>query len=113
MSEVRRVYGGIYIDGSCESVEQAEEFGIYLGKEKTVWFENHEHAYLFDQLTECGGIHNLKYIDGYSFGINKRNKTWHVKDTGHKNCKHILFEGTYEDERFSDAVSKYIKSMTG
>lgn len=116
MSDTRKVYGGIYIDDES-TIENATEFGIYLGGESTVWFEVGEHAHQFDQLSEIGGMHHLKLVEGYTFGIHKgdtpEKRTWHVRDSGHKNCKHILWQGTYEGDTFVRGVEKFIKQITG
>jgi len=112
MSETRKIYGGIYIDKSV-TIETAEEFGVFLGKECTTWFAKNSEVFSFTECVEHGGLWNLQYIDGYSFGINKHDKTWHVRDTGHKGCKHILFNGTYADEEFEREVDDYIHQMTG
>ncbi len=112
MSDIRKVYGGIYIDKSV-TIETAEEFGVYLGKDQTTWFGKDSEVFSFTECVDVGGMYNLQYIDGYSFGINKHDKTWHVRDTGFKGCKHVIFKGTYADEDFEREVEDYIHQMTG
>lgn len=111
MNEIRKVYGGIYIDKSV-TIETAEEVGVYLGKDQTTWFGKDSEVFSFTECVDIGGMHNLQYIDGYSFGINKHDKTWHVRDTGFKGCKHVIFKGTYADEDFEREVEDYIHQMT-
>ena len=91
------VRGGIYIDKGV-SLDKVTEFGLCIGAETTLWFETAGHIDALFDIQEIGGMHNLQLVEGYSFGINKTKKEWHVRDTGHKNCKHILWKGEYSHD---------------
>ncbi len=101
------VRGGIYIDKGTP-LDEVCEFGLCIGDNQTLWFEPNGHIHSLFDIQENGGMHNLELVEGYSFGINKAKKQWHVKDTGHKNCKHILWKGTYSND---DQVEKDVKQL--
>ncbi len=102
--------GGIYIDKGQE-LDQVIEFGLFIGGERTIWFEPNDTIESIYELTEIGGVGNLEEVEGYSFGINKVHKTWHVKDTGHKHGKHILWQGQYKGDRVEKEIAKLYKSL--
>jgi len=122
----RTVYGGIYVDASYSDDEllTAEEFGVLIGKDKTSWFSNGSEASSMEDCVEIAGMHNVKYVEGYSFGIGLVNVEkdgeiikefrWRIKDTGHKGCKHIIAHGPIMNEDyFRRSVSKYSKRLFG
>ena len=54
------------------------------------------------------GFDQGRVLDGYSFGINKIKKTWHIKDTGHHCCKKIIASGKY-GKGFEKSLESTIK----
>ena len=103
------VRGGIYIDKGVP-LEEVEEFGLCIGPNSTLWFATGQHINTLYEMQEIGGMHNLQLVEGYSFGINKAKKEWRVKDTGHKNARHILWKGSYGGTVEED-VRKLWKSL--
>jgi hypothetical protein len=91
------VRGGIYIDKGTP-LDEVCEFGLCIGDNQTLWFGVNDHIHTLFQLQEHGGMHNLELVEGYSFGINKAKNEFYVRDTGHKNCKHKLWTGTYDKD---------------
>jgi len=114
MNETKKVIGGIYINKE-DTIETAQEFGVYIGNNQTTWFANDVEAYSFYDTVENGGMHNVKLVNGYSFGIHtqEEKKYWRIRDTGHKECKHIICKGPYVGYNFEKEVKQFIKQMTG
>lgn len=106
----RAKIGGIYIDKGVP-MEEVEEFALCIGRENTLWFGVNEEIETIHGLQEIGSISNLELVDGYSFGIDKSKKIWRVRDTGHKNCKHILWYGKYSNERVETEIQKLKKAL--
>ena len=81
---MKKVIGGIYKNGG--------DFALSDGKNL---------FYIFDGISdiqedvEIDGSGEL--VEGYSLSVNSRTKTWRIKDTGHKNCKHVLLKGNYRN----------------
>lgn len=105
------VQGGIYVAKGEDPFNDYYDgkYNVYLGRGMCMIFND---MCCVDNDVEIGGDHNYDEVKGYSFGISIRDKEWHVKDTGHKGCKHILAKGPY-GEGMEQSVKKFQRNMWG
>lgn len=103
--EDRTVIGGIYMDNNDE--EYDGKYAVSFGKAFHFLFEGMDHI---DSMVEIGGNHSMVHLPDYCLSIDKLNKQWRVKDTGYRNCKHILAHGRYE-EGFEESMKPYMKAF--
>ena len=95
----KKMIGGIYRQGNTEYF-LSDGYNLY---------------YLFDGIShikedvEIDGSGEL--VEGYCLSVNVKNKTWKIKDTGHKNCKHILQSGKYTGN-FYESLKPILKILS-
>jgi len=106
------VLGGIYIYKD-DTAETAAEFGLGIGRQHIAYFGKDADIFDLHENIECGQPTDMKLLEGYSFGISKRDKSWHVRDTGFKNCKDEVFKGFYKTDNFAKQVESLIKGISG
>jgi len=74
--------------------------GIYKVSEDYALSDGRNLYFLFDGICDIKADVEIdsnagKLVEGYCLSIDKMNKKWKIRDTGHKGCKDILVEGTY------------------
>ena len=96
---MNKLIGGIYKQGEGE---------YFLSDGRNLF-------YLFDGISDIEEDVELdgqgELVEGYCLGIDMKNKIWKIKDTGHKNCKHVLQEGRYIGE-FEKSLKPILKIFT-
>ena len=103
---------GIYIDKGY-NISSAPEYGLHLGKNQFAWFANDNDIYDLHDCVEIGGGHNLVELSQCTFGINKINKEWHIKDNSLPRDSNIIAKGKYLSDKVEKQVSKFKSDMTG
>ena len=93
------MYGFILKDGN--------DYGLIMGE--AVYFLR-DGIETIDEDVEIG-FDKSKVLDGYSFGINKIKKVWHIKDTGQHCCKKIIASGKY-GKGFEESLKPIAKVFT-
>lgn len=88
-------------------LKDENDYGLIMGE--AVHFLRDE-IETIDEDVEIG-FDKSKVLNGYSFGINKIKKTWHVKDTGHHCCKKIIASGKYGKnfEKSLESIAKIFR----
>ena len=105
--ETKRVNGGVYIAKGLSIDDPEAEWNFLWGKGLMLLYDGIND--IFSDI-EIGGLHNYQLVDGYSFGINKIEKTWHIRDTGFKGCKHYLKKGKYING-FEESLQPIFKAI--
>ena len=81
-NEIKKLIGGIY--------KQGEDYFLSDGRNLYYLFEGISDI---QEDVELGGEGEL--VKGYCLSLDRENKKWRIKDTGHKCCEHIITEGSY------------------
>jgi len=85
--------------------------GIYKQNEDYFLSDGSNLYYLFDGMSdikedvEING--NGELVEGYCLSIDKIDRRWKIRDTGHKNCKDILKEGNYRGN-FEESMKSFL-----
>lgn len=93
------IIGGVYKE------KGSDEYAVSDGKHLFWLFDGIDHI---ESDVDLNIPSSIEHVDGYSLHIDKAKKTWSIRDTGHKNCKHILQSGSYEE-----GFEKSLKSLLG
>lgn len=80
------MYGFIYKIGG--------DFALLIGEKLYFLYDGISNI---EEDVEIGNIDKNNLLDGYALSINKINKEWLIKDTGHKCCKDVIAKGKYNN----------------
>lgn len=103
--------GGIYIFND-QPVEDATVFGVYIGRNQVAYLIAGDHMYSFYQDVENGSMNDMIHMPEYTFGINKTDNSWRIKNESLPKDKSIIASGTFEG-RFGIEVFQFLQKITG